>query len=118
MKKNLLLFLFLAPSILYSQSLSVSNLPIVRFNTKTRVIQDEPKIPVQMEIFDNGPGQLNQLSASPTLSTVAGVEYRGSTSQADFYFLPGLVKKPYGIELWTDSTGAVSYTHLTLPTKP
>jgi hypothetical protein len=105
MKKNLLLFLFLAPSILYSQSLSVSNLPIVRFNTKTRVIQDEPKIPVQMEIFDNGPGQLNQLSASPTLSTVAGVEYRGSTSQADFYFLPGLVKKPYGIELWTDSTG-------------
>jgi hypothetical protein len=105
MKKNLLLFLFLAPSILYSQSLSVSNLPIVRFNTKTRVIQDEPKIPVQMEIFDNGPGQLNQLSASPTLSTVAGVEYRGSTSQADFYFLPGLVKKPYGIELWTDSSG-------------
>ena len=58
-----------------------------------------------MEIFDNGPGQLNQVSSSPTISTVAGVEYRGSTSQADFYFLPGYVKKPYGIELWTDSTG-------------
>ncbi|MFD3292356.1 CotH kinase family protein [Aquirufa sp. KTFRIE-69F] len=105
MKRNLLCLLLLWSSFLYSQSLSVSNLPIVRFNTKTRVIQDEPKIPVQMEIFDNGPGQLNQVSSTPTISTVAGVEFRGSTSQADFYFLPGLVKKPYGIELWTDSTG-------------
>ena len=105
MKRNLLCFLLLWSSFLYSQSLSVSNLPIVRFNTKTRVIQDEPKIPVQMEIFDNGSGQLNQVSSTPTISTVAGVEFRGSTSQADFYFLPGLVKKPYGIELWTDSTG-------------
>ncbi len=105
MKRHLVFFLLLLPSLFYGQSLSVSNLPIVRFNTKTRVIQDEPKIPVQMEIFDNGPGQLNQVSSTPTISTVAGVEFRGSTSQADFYFLPGLVKKPYGIELWTDSTG-------------
>ncbi|MCE4216105.1 T9SS type A sorting domain-containing protein [Pseudarcicella sp. GAP-15] len=108
MKKHLICFLLLLPSFLYSQSLSVSNLPIVRFNTNTRVIQDEPKIPVQMEIFDKGPGQLNQVSSTPTISTVAGVEFRGSTSQADFYFLPGLVKKPYGIELWTDSTGVKS----------
>lgn len=108
MKKHLICFLLLLPSFLYSQSLSVSNLPIVRFNTNTRVIQDEPKIPVQMEIFDNGLGQLNQVSSTPTISTVAGVEFRGSTSQADFYFLPGLVKKPYGIELWTDSTGVKS----------
>jgi hypothetical protein len=105
MKRNLICFLLLWSSFLYSQSLSVSNLPIVRFNTNTRVIQDEPKIPVQLEIFDNGPGKLNQVSSTPTISTVAGVEFRGSTSQADFYFLPGLVKKPYGIELWTDSTG-------------
>lgn len=105
MKKSLVLFLLLLPVVLYSQSLSVSNLPIIRINTKTRVIQDEPKIPVVMELFDKGNGQLNQLSASPTLTTVAGIEFRGSTSQADFYFLPGLVKKPYGIELWTDSTG-------------
>ena len=105
MKRHLVFFLLLLPSLFYGQSLSVSNLPIVRFNTKTRIIQDEPKIPVQMEIFDNGPGQLNQVSSTPSISTVAGVEYRGSTSQADFYFLPGYVKKPYGIELWTDSTG-------------
>ena len=105
MKRHLVFFLLLLPSLFYGQSLSVSNLPIVRFNTKTRIIQDEPKIPVQMEIFDNGPGQLNQVSSTPSISTVAGVEYRGSTSQADFYFLPGFVKKPYGIELWTDTTG-------------
>ena len=105
MKKSLVFFLLLLPVALYCQSLSVSNLPIIRINTKTRVIQDEPKIPVVMEVFDKGNGQLNQLSASPTITTVAGVEFRGSTSQADFYFLPGYVKKPYGIELWTDSTG-------------
>lgn len=105
MKRHLFIFLLLLPTLFYGQSLSVSNLPIVRFNTQTRVIQDEPKIPVQMEIFDKGPGQLNQVSSTPSISTVAGVEFRGSTSQADFYFFPGLVKKPYGIELWTDSTG-------------
>lgn len=108
MKKGLLFFLLLLPLALYSQSLSVSNLPIIRINTKTRVIQDEPKIPVVMELFDKGNGQLNQLSASPTITTVAGIEFRGSTSQADFYFLPGYVKKPYGIELWTDSTGVTA----------
>ena len=107
MKKSLIAFLLLwLPVWLQGQSLSVSNLPILRINTKSRVIQDEPKIPVVMEFFDAaGPGQLNQVSTSPTISTIAGIEYRGSTSQADFIFLPGYVKKPYGIEIWTDTTG-------------
>lgn len=109
MKKRCIAFLFLAlPLISLGQSLSVSNLPILRINTKSRVIQDEPKIPMVMELFDNGQGQLNQVSSSPNLTTVAGIEFRGSTSQADFYFLPGYVKKPYGIEIWTDSTGLKS----------
>ena len=109
MKKLLIAFLILAlPLILKGQSLSVSNLPILRINTKSRVIQDEPKIPIIMELFDNGVGKLNQVSSSPNLTTVAGIEFRGSTSQADFYFLPGYVKKPYGIEIWTDSTGLTS----------
>ena len=101
-------FLILIPWALFSQSLSISNLPIIRISTKTRVIQDEPKVPVVFEVFDKGPGKLNQVSGTPTLSTIAGVEYRGSTSQADFYFLPGLVKKPYGIELWTDTSGVTA----------
>ena len=106
MNKSLFVLLLL-PWALFSQSLSVSNLPIIRINTKTRVIQDEPKIPIVMEIFDKGPGKLNQVSDSPTLTTVAGIEFRGSTSQADFYFLPGYVKKPYGIELWADTSGVI-----------
>ena len=109
MKKRCIAFLFLAlPLFSLGQSLSVSNLPILRINTQSRVIQDEPKIPMVMELFDNGQGQLNQVSSSPNLTTVAGIEFRGSTSQADFYFLPGYVKKPYGIEIWTDSTGLKS----------
>jgi len=109
MKKRWIAFLLLSlPLILKGQSLSVSNLPILRINTKSRVIQDEPKIPMVMELFDNGVGKLNQVSSSPSLTTVAGIEFRGSTSQADFYFLPGYVKKPYGIEIWTDTTGLKS----------
>lgn len=102
------LFLILIPWALFSQSLSISNLPIIRISTKTRVIQDEPKVPVVIDVFDKGPGKLNQVSGTPTISTIAGIEYRGSTSQADFYFLPGLVKKPYGIELWTDTSGVTA----------
>ena len=108
MKKNLFILWLILPTVLFGQSLSVSNLPILRINTKTRVIQDEPKIPVVMEIFDNGSGQLNQVSANPSISTIAGIEFRGSTSQADFIFLPGYVKKPYGIEIWTDTTGVTA----------
>jgi hypothetical protein len=105
MKKCLFFFWLLLPALLVGQSLSVSNLPILRINTNSRVIQDEPKIPVVMEIFDKGVGQLNQVSTTPTLTTIAGIEFRGSTSQADFIFLPGYVKKPYGIEIWTDTSG-------------
>ncbi|MFL0297526.1 CotH kinase family protein [Aquirufa novilacunae] len=105
MKKCLFFFWLLLPALLVGQSLSVSNLPILRINTNSRVIQDEPKIPVVMEIFDKGVGQLNQVSSTPTITTIAGIEFRGSTSQADFIFLPGYVKKPYGIEIWTDTSG-------------
>ena len=108
MKKYLFFFWLLLPALLVGQSLSVSNLPILRINTKSRIIQDEPKIPVVMELFDSGTGQLNQVSSTPTISTIAGIEFRGSTSQADFIFLPGYVKKPYGIEIWTDSTGVTA----------
>ncbi len=88
---------------LYSQSLTVSNLPILVINTKGASIVDEPKIPAKFSLYDRGKGLLNQLSDKPALNFWAGIEYRGSTSQADFYFLPGLVKKPYGFEIWTDS---------------
>jgi hypothetical protein len=86
----------------FAQSLSISNLPILRIDTKGATIFDEPKIPAKFSLYDRGKGQLNQLTDKPAFSFWAGIEYRGSNSQADWYFLPGLVKKPYGFEIWTD----------------
>lgn len=107
----LCIFLFVQ-SQLFAQSLSVSNLPILQINTKGATIVDEPKIPAKFTLFDRGKGQLNQLTDKPTFVFWAGIEYRGSSSQGDWYFLPGLVKKPYGFEIWADS---LSMTAVKLP---
>ena len=107
----LCIFLFVQ-SHLFAQSLSVSNLPILQINTKGATIVDEPKIPAKFTLFDRGKGQLNQLTDKPTFVFWAGIEYRGSSSQGDWYFLPGLVKKPYGFEIWADS---LSMTAVKLP---
>lgn len=48
-------------------------------------IMDEPKVPAQMRIIENG---------ERTYAGQVGIEYRGSTSQAFFD------KKSYGIETW------------------
>lgn len=98
----IILFIFVQAQI-FAQSLSISNLPILQINTKGATIVDEPKIPAKFTLFDRGKGQLNQLTDKPAFSFWAGIEYRGSSSQGDWYFLPGLVKKPYGFEIWTDS---------------
>ncbi len=100
---RLLVVLFFVQFKILAQSLSVSNLPILVINTKGATIVDEPKIPAKFTLYDRGNGQLNQMTDKPAFSFWAGIEYRGSTSQGDWYFLPGLVKKPYGFEIWTDS---------------
>jgi hypothetical protein len=87
----------------YAQSLTVSNLPILQINTKGATIVDEPKILAKFTLFDRGKGQMNRLTDKPAFIFWAGIEFRGSSSQGDWYFLPGLVKKPYGFEIWTDS---------------
>ena len=109
---RLLCIFFFVQSQLFAQSLSVSNLPILQINTKGATIVDEPKIPAKFTLFDRGKGQLNQLTDKPTFIFWAGIEYRGSSSQGDWYFLPGLVKKPYGFEIWADS---LSMTAVKLP---
>lgn len=109
-------FLFVQIQV-FAQSLSVSNLPILRIDTKGATIVDEPKIPAKFSLYDRGKGQMNQLTDKPAFSFWAGIEYRGSTSQADWYFLPGLVKKPYGFEIWTDSV-AMKATKLPLGLMP
>lgn len=101
----------------FGQSLSVSNLPILHINTKGVTVVDEPKIPAKFALYDRGTGQLNQLTDKPALNFWAGIEFRGSTSQEAWYFLPGLVKKPYGFEIWTDSV-AMKPARLSLAQMP
>lgn len=105
---RLLLVLFFVQFKILAQSLSISNLPILVINTKGATIVDEPKIPAKFTLYDRGNGQLNQMTDKPVFSFWAGIEYRGSSSQGDWYFLPGLVKKPYGFEIWTDSVAMKS----------
>ena len=105
--KKLLLFSFLLSSALFSNSygqtisLNESVLPILKVNTNGKSIVNEPKILADFQIIDNGIGKINKINDKPTgYLGKTGIEFRGSTSQT---FFP---KKPYGIELWVDSTQA------------
>ena len=76
-----------------------SNLPILKVNTKGKTIFNEPKILVDMQLIYNGVGKINAVTDKPTgYLGKSGIEFRGSTSQQLF------PKKPYGLELWVDST--------------
>lgn len=101
MKRLFILFVILINAIVVSrgQTLTSSNLPILKINTKGKTIVNEPKIMVDMELIYNGVGKLNNVTDKPTgYLGKTGIEFRGSTSQQLF------PKKPYGFELWVDST--------------
>jgi hypothetical protein len=86
-------------STINGQTLTSTNLPIIKVNTNRGVIVNEPKILVDLEIIHNGAGKINNVTDAPNVyQGKAGIEYRGSTSQQLF------PKKPYGIELWVDAT--------------
>lgn len=95
MKKHWLLLLF-SPLSLSGQVVSFqsSDLPIVVITTPNgQTIPDEPKITAQMQVIDNGPGQINFLNDQPNgYNGFIGVERRGSSSQdlSD--------KKPFAVE--------------------
>ncbi len=97
---SLLLFAFNITSILgQSIGFSTSNLPIIKVNTNQGTIVNEPKILSDMEIIYNGVGKINAVTDKATgYLGKTGIEFRGSTSQQLF------PKKPYGLELWVDST--------------
>ena len=81
------------------QTLTSSNLPILKVNTKGKAIVNEPKILADMQLIYNGIGKINNVTDKPTeYLGKTGIEFRGSTSQQLF------PKKPYGFELWVDST--------------
>jgi hypothetical protein len=84
-----------------AQTLDQSNLPILKITTKNgATIPDEPKILGTLQLINNGNGRVNTPNDTPTgYNGYLGIELRGSTSK-DFF-----PKKPYGFELWADTTG-------------
>jgi CotH kinase protein len=78
--------------VLFGQ-LTTSKLPIIIINTKGQTIQDEPKVDVDFKVIYNGEGKVNNLEDKTFhYDGIAGIEFRGSSSQS-------FPKKPYGLEL-------------------
>ena len=80
------------------QSQISTTLPIIKVNTNGNVIYDEPKILADLEIIHNASAVNNSTDKPNVYLGKVGIEYRGSTSQDLF------PKKPFGLELWVDST--------------
>lgn len=87
---------------------TVSNLPIVKINTRGQEIPDEPKIMADFEIIDNGPGTLNHPDDPPAYTGFIGIELRGSSSQT-------FPKKSYGFETWDSLGNEIDTTLLGMP---
>ncbi len=87
-----------------------SNLPIVIINTHGLVIQDDPKIKVDLGIIDNGPGERNYMTDPLTYSGYCGIELRGSSSQS-------FPKKSYGFEIWNSLMQTVDTSLLGMPSE-
>jgi len=91
-------------------SLQSSNLPIVIVNTGNEVISDDPKVRVNFGIIYNGPGVRNYMTDPFHYSGLAGMEFRGSSSQM-------FPKKPYGVELWAADSSALDTGFIGLPSE-
>lgn len=76
-----------------------TELPLFQITTEVQ-IENEPKVPAYLEIYENG---------ELTLEHNIGIEYRGSTS----YRLSD--KKSYGIETWNENNEDVSISILGFP---
>ncbi len=87
-----------------------SNLPIVIINTHGLVIQDDPKIKVDLGIIDNGPGVRNYMTDPLTYSGYCGIELRGSSSQS-------FPKKSYGFEIWNSLMQTIDTSLLGMPSE-
>jgi hypothetical protein len=75
-----------------------SNLPIVKLTTLADPISDDPKVPVAMQIIDNGPGQRNYTNQTDyAFSGTIQAEWQGFTG-------PVYPKKNYDFEV-VDATG-------------
>ena len=92
-----------------AQFLTNSNLPIILINTNGATIYDEPKIKADLKIIYNGVGKINKTTDAPNhYNGLAGIEYRGSSSQI-------FPKKGYGIELWDDKLASKEVSLFGMP---
>ncbi len=72
---------------------STYNLPLVKINTYGEAIPDEPRIRGEMEIIDNGPGEVNRPFDEPNeYDGYINIEQRGESTS-------GYAKKSYTLEL-------------------
>lgn len=64
-------------------SVSATDLPLVVINTLGNTIVNDPKVPAQMRLIDNGPGNLNHVTDSANgYDGFIGIEIRGNSSQS------------------------------------
>jgi subtilisin-like proprotein convertase family protein len=86
-----------------------TNLPILKINTNGQSIPDDPKIPVDFVVIDNGPGLLNfDTNSVYAFQHKIGIELRGSSSQ----WAP---KVPYGFETWDTLSNDIDTSFLGFP---
>jgi len=91
--------------------LTSSNLPIVVITTNNgQQIPDDPKIPANLKIFNNGPGERNYITDTPEFDGRSGIEVRGSSSQS-------FPKKSYGFESWDTSGESIDTSFLGMPSE-
>ncbi len=87
-----------------------SDLPLVFVNTNGLTILDDPKIPAQMDIIDNGIGLRNNLNDPSTFSSRIGIEVRGSWSQT-------FPQQQYGLETWDSLNLDIDTTVMGMPSE-
>jgi hypothetical protein len=105
----LLIFIFLFQTVHSQVNFTSSNLPIVVISTNGQQILDEPKIPAEMGIINNGPGQINSINDPfNDFNGYIGIELRGSSSQS-------FPKKSFGIETWDENLQDTSMSILGMP---
>lgn len=89
----------------------ITHLPIIRISTNGQAIPDSPRIVAQMEVVDNGPGNLNHFNdPAAGYSGLVSIEVRGSSSQ-------GFPKKQYAFETQDSAGQAFNVSLLGMPSE-
>jgi hypothetical protein len=87
------------------------NLPLIKIQTNGQAILEEVKITADMQVIDNGPGNLNFLTDAPNgYNGKIGIEIRGASSLM-------FEKKGYGFETRDSSGGNNNVSLLGMPSE-